>query len=396
MALDGTGPMADGAAPATRPGRVTPRRPRDAWADNLKVVLVVGVIVAHTIMAWTGVGNWVFIEDPVREPLLSVLVLVSVVGALFGMPLFFLIAGLFTAPSLERKGPRRFLLDRLVRLGVPMLFFVMILAPFVEYADPENAGWRGGFADFTWKVVWWAWPDPPAWGPTWFLVVLLLFSVAYAVARTLAPRRESGRRPLRLSYLAALAAAVALASYLIRIEAPLGDEPFRLGLAQSPGWAAGFALGVLGAERGWFDPIDPGLARGARHLAWGAVVAVVLVITVAMSAGEPVEVFAGDGTWQSLLTAVLEGFVIVSMPLWLIDLFRRRFNRQGRLMREAGRAAFAAFVLHQAVLVGLVLVTHQLALPPEADFAVVSLLGVLGSFGLGALVVRLPGVRRVL
>ncbi len=395
VALDGTAPATDGTAPATRPGRAQ-RRPRDAWADNLKVVLVVGVIIAHTIMAWTGVGNWVFTEDPVREPLLSLLILVSVIGALFGMPLFFLIAGLFTVSSFERKGLRGFLLDRLIRLGVPLLFFIVFLAPFVEYADPENAGWQGGFADFTWQVVWWAWPDPPAWGPTWFLAVLLLFSAVYAIARTLAPRREAGRRPLRMSFLAAVAIAVALASYLVRIEAPIGDEPFRLALPQAPGWIAGFALGVVGAESGWFDPVDPLLARRARHLAWGTVTAFTLVLTVAMSAGEPVELFAGEGTWQSLLTAVLEGFLIVSMPLWLIDLFRRRWNHQGRLLREASRAAFAAFVLHQVVLVGLVLVTHELPWPPEADFVLVSLLGVAGSFGLGTLLVRLPGVRRVL
>jgi hypothetical protein len=39
---------------------------------------------------------------------------------------------------------------------------------------------------------------------------------------------------------------------------------------------------------------------------------------------------------------------------------------------------------------------RRLSWPPEADFVLVSLLGVAGSFGLGALLVRLPGVRRVL
>jgi hypothetical protein len=94
---------------------------------------------------------------------------------------------------------------------------------------------------------------------------------------------------------------------------------------------------------------------------------------------------------------VLEGFLIVSVPVWAERrVFRRRWNGQGQLMREAGRAAFAAFLPHQAVLVGLVLATHELPWPPEVDLAFVSLLGMAGSFGYGALLVRLPGVRRVL
>jgi len=60
------------------------------WADNLKVVLVAGVIVAHATIAWTGVGNRVLTEPPVREPPFSVLVLASGVGVLFGMASFFL------------------------------------------------------------------------------------------------------------------------------------------------------------------------------------------------------------------------------------------------------------------------------------------------------------------
>jgi hypothetical protein len=58
-------------------------------------------------------------------------------------------------------------------------------------------------------------------------------------------------------------------------------------------------------------------------------------------------------------------------------------------------AAFAAFVVHQVVLVALVLATHQLPWPPEVQYLAVCTLGVLGSFGVAAVLVRLPGVARV-
>jgi len=98
------------------PRRVAPAIPvmgsRSAYADNLKVCLVVGVIVAHVTMAWTGLGTWVFDEPHVREPLLTIATLLAVIGSLFGMALFFLVAGVFTPRSLARKGLGRFLADR--------------------------------------------------------------------------------------------------------------------------------------------------------------------------------------------------------------------------------------------------------------------------------------------
>jgi len=45
--------------------------------------------------------------------------------------------------------------------------------------------------------------------------------------------------------------------------------------------------------------------------------------------------------------------------------------------------------------VGLVLATHRTPWPPEVEYLGVSLLSVAGSFALASLIVRLPGVSRV-
>lgn len=378
------------ADPASRAGQS-----RDAWADNLKVVLVVGVIVAHVTIAWTGVGSWVFAEDPVREPLFSLLVLAST-GSLFGLAVFFLLAGMYTPRSLMRKGTRRFLVDRAVRLGLPLLAFVLLIAPVVEWVDPDRAGWERGFVAYTLEVVWWSWPTPPAWGPTWFLAVLLVFSVVYAAARAVVPAREESTGPARPRHLVAVACAIAAVSWLVRIEVPVGEEVARLALGQTPAWVAGFALGVVGAERGWLDPVPPAVAAWARRLGTGTLVASAVVIGAAAAAGADLDAFAGFGTWQSAVLAVIEGALVVSMPLWLVDLFRRRFGHQGAVARLASRAAFAAFVVHQVVLVGLVLASHAVVWPPEVEWLGVSVVGVAGSFAVGWLLTRVPVVGRYL
>jgi glucans biosynthesis protein C len=371
-------------APAERVGS------RMASVDNLKVLLVAGVIVAHATMAWTGLRTWVFTEPPVRDPLLTVLAMAELVGALFGMAAFFLVAGTFTPGSLSRKGPWRFVADRAVRLGVPLAFYALVLSPVVEYADPDAAGWTRGFPAFV-LHVWW----PPVPGPTWFLAVLLAFSVGYAVLRALRPARPAAA-PLRGRTLVAAGVAVAVASYAVRWVVPLGTEVGHLALGQAPAWTAGFVLGVVGAERGWVHRLPAALSRRLFRVAMAASAGCAVVMGIVGAVGGDLEAFAGGGSWPSLVVAALEGALVVAMPLWLLDVFRRRLDHQGRLARECGRGAFAAFVVHQVVLVGLVLASRLVPWPPEAKLAAVAVLGVAISFGIGSLLVRVPGVSRII
>jgi hypothetical protein len=321
--------------------------------------------------------------------MLSILSL-SLIGSFFGMAVFFAIAGMFTPPSLARKGLRKFLSDRAFRLGLPMIFFVLALSPLVEYVDPDNLGWDRGFGSFVLEV-WW----PPVPGPTWFLGVLLVFSIVYALARSIWRRHPNVSASLRPRHLVIAVALAAVATYLVRLAAPLGEEFWHLAIAQAPGWVIGFSIGILGAERGWFDPISPTIVRVARRAGVVAIALSASVLVVAGLMGADLELFAGGGSWQSLVVSMLEGVLVVTMPLWLLDAFRRRYNRQGRLARVMSRSAFSAFVLHQLVLVGLVLASRQVTWAPEVEYLLVSALGVVGSFGLGTLALRLPGVSRI-
>lgn len=377
------------AAVAAAPVAVRPAQ-RHVYADNLKVLLVCGVIVAHVTMAWTGLETWVFDEPTLRQPLLSLLTAAELVGGMFGMSLFFLIAGMFTPRSLARKGLGRFLVERTMRLGIPMVFFMLVLSPVVEYVDPQNDYRERGFLRSTPEI--WVAIVP---GPTWFLGVLLLFSVLYGVVRSLVPATVSAPGLMPGRYLVVVTALVAISSYVLRLAVPLGEERWHIGVAQAPAWVAAFVLGVVGGERGWFDVLGPRLSRRLCRSAWGAVTATVLVVGVVGAAGGDLEEFAGGGTALSLVAASLEAVIALAMSLWLLDVFRRRVDHQGGPVREMSRAAFAAFIVHQVVLVGLVLASHHTGWPREVEYLSVCVLGVAGSFGIGSALVRLPGVRRV-
>ncbi|MEU4294055.1 hypothetical protein AB0E63_38040 [Kribbella sp. NPDC026596] len=88
------------------------RRP---YLDNLKVVLIAAIIVIHAVLGYASIEVWTSTEF--REVTLTTatqVVLFALVSpfAFFLIALLFLVAGLLTPSSLQRKGTARFLGDR--------------------------------------------------------------------------------------------------------------------------------------------------------------------------------------------------------------------------------------------------------------------------------------------
>lgn len=103
------------------------------YLDNLKIVLTVGVIVAHAAMTYGAVGSWVCEEPSLSGAVEGVLSAFVGVGAMFGLGLFFLLAGMLTTAPLIRRGPRSFLASRAWRLGVPLVAYAFVVWPVLQW-----------------------------------------------------------------------------------------------------------------------------------------------------------------------------------------------------------------------------------------------------------------------
>jgi peptidoglycan/LPS O-acetylase OafA/YrhL len=100
------------------------------------------------------------------------------------MHLMFFLSGVFVYPSLSRKGPARFVFDRLVRLGIPFVLGVFLLMPLAYYPV-----YRVTAVDPTWSAFWFHWRALPFWpsGPLWFLSVLFACNLAFAALAAAIP-----------------------------------------------------------------------------------------------------------------------------------------------------------------------------------------------------------------
>ncbi|HEX8742508.1 MAG TPA: acyltransferase [Thermoleophilaceae bacterium] len=359
---------------------------RSAYLDNLKVLLVAGVIAVHTSITYGVDGSW-YLEslEPAADPVTGALIVPVGIGFLFGMGLFFLIAGKLSAPSLERKGPGRFMRDRLVRLGLPLLFYMFAISPFLAYVDHRyNDDGTQSFGPFVRGEL-----DDFAPGPTWFLEALLLFTAGYALLRARRPRAVDGAPPLTGRLLVKLGIALATISFVTHFAFPIGSEQLHLQLSLFPQYVMLFALGALSGERGWLESVPRALERRCGIVAAAAALALPVVL-VAGGFADDDEPFGGGWHWQAAAGSLIEAGLAIGASIWLLGFFRRRLAEQGPRMRWMASGAYPAFVLHPPIVVGLALALDPVGVPAEVKLVTVMALGIALAFAAGRAVTRLP------
>jgi hypothetical protein len=367
-------------------------RTRLLHVDNLRVALTALVVVHHAAIAYSHIPLWYYAE-PATDPSATLLDILLALDQSFFMGAFFLIAGLFVPGSYDRKGAGRFLRDRLVRLGVPLLLFAVVLRPLVSagiYPLWRDEVVQQGVEPSYWLFYVQTWSP----GPMWFVEVLLVLSAVYVLWRRVAGARPAPEpTPLGAAAIVGFTAGLAVATYLWRTVVPVGSSVPVLGLptpAYLPQYVALFAVGVLAARRGWLA----GLSRTAGRAAFtAAAVAVVAYLLVLASSGEA---FLGHGTWQSLAAATCEAVIAVGMIVGLLVLFGGRLDEQGPRRRFLSDHAYAVYLTHPVVLVALGYAFSGVQAPAVVKFVLLAVPALPLCWGLAYLVRCLPGARKVL
>ena len=367
------------------------------FVDRLRVVLTVLVIAHHAAITYGASGGWFYREvaDGV-DPSSFVLTLLTAVNQTFFMGMFFLFAGYFTPGSWQKKGTARFLGDRLVRLGVPLLVFGFCLGPLtvalagMPAGKPVIDGWVGMMASGVFVV-----------GPLWFALALLVFTLCWVL--WLGPRgtpagkvaSTNDRLPSWPAWLLG-AVGVGAAALLIRQWVPVGRSVFGLQLGYFASYIFLFAVGCRGAAGRWIERVTAEQAKG-----WGMVSLVTLpslfVAAVLGGAfdGRAVNFYGGLGL-PAIVYALWEPFVAWGIIAALLVVFRTRFNRPSARWGTWSRNAFGAFIVHAPILVGLSVLAAPWRAVAMAKFAIITAGSVALSFWVAGLLRKIPGSARVL
>lgn len=370
---------------------------RDLYIDRLRTVMTAMVVVFHTAITYGATGGWFYheVEESARPSSLLLTFFVVTSRAYF-MGFFFLLAGYFTPASLERKGYARFIGDRFLRLGLPLLAFGLLLGPLTAAMVTSAQG------DGFWPTIAWLWRHRQFInGPLWFAQALLIFSLGYcawrAVAGSALTRSERTTKPVPggrwwlLSALATGGAALAIRQFV-----PTGQNVFGLQLGYFATYIVLFALGIATWRYDWLRQLNGKNARSgiiAFVIAWPLMPIGIAVAHALYGPGK--SNFGGGVSWTALLYALWEPFVAWGLiAAWLL-VFRRHMNQPSVTWDWLGRRAYAVYIIHPPVLVGIALLLHGWAAPALVKWVVVGLLACVACWLAADPLVRLPGLRRV-
>src|SRR5579862_4136205 len=104
-------------------------RGRNGGIDALRAAVTLLVVLHHTAITYGAIGGWYYKEILSSRALGSLLlVLFTAANQAWFMGLFFLLAGYYTPPALQRHGTAGFVRERLLRLGIPLVFYFFILS----------------------------------------------------------------------------------------------------------------------------------------------------------------------------------------------------------------------------------------------------------------------------
>jgi len=253
---------------------------------NLRGLVIIIVLLFHSMLAYLnflGPSAFPFDQSPYQWRAFPIVDNDRWVGFdifcawqdVYLMSLMFFLSALFTWPSLARKRSRKFLGDRLLRLGVPFVFALTVVMPLALYpayrvtaVDPSLIAYGRHLLALPF------WPN----GPMWFLWQLLTLTLVAVGVHRLAPDtveflgslsstadRRPGRYFVGLTAAAALAyipPALAFTPWLWSEHGPLALQ-FCRPLLYAVFYFAGLGVGAYGLERGLLA------VRGRLARRWG-------------------------------------------------------------------------------------------------------------------------------
>jgi peptidoglycan/LPS O-acetylase OafA/YrhL len=370
---------------------------RDLYIDRLRTVMTVFVILHHTAITYGAPGGWYWTElKPSGSPSSLLLTLFVATNQAYFMGFFFLLAGYFTPGSLERKGYRSFIDDRFLRLGLPLLAFGLVLGPLTDAMVTAAQG-RGFWSTFV--RLW----DNKVFGngPLWFAQALLLFSLGYCAWRasfgSSLAQIERPSRPVpayRFWLLSALG--VGAAALAIRQFVPTGVNVIGLQLGYFAAYVFLFGVGIATWRYDWLRQLRWVNARAAivtAIIAWPCMPIGIVIARALYGPGK--SNFGGGFTWPAILYAFWEPFVAWGLIASWMLFFHARMNTASAFWSWLNRRAYAVYIIHPPVLVGLSLLLHQWAAPALLKFGITGILACIASWIVSDPLVRLPGVKRV-
>ena len=380
------------------------RRPE---LDAIRTLVVLGLVFFHASLVFDTRDDF-YVKNAETTEVTTILAGLAVVWA---MPALFLISGLGSWHSLRRREPGGFAVERLRRLGIPLVFATVTFIPVPQWlrlrADPDyHESYlrflphffhvRLDLSEFPFVIQ----GEYFETGHLWFVVLLLAFSLILAALVRWFPREHAER--LR----EAAAAAVRRPGVVLLPALPVALISALLGLEE--GYAAWSRWAyLLFFLYGFVLAADERFREAMRR---DAVLAAVLGV-VLFGIGMPLFLIAGGDPFTDMTPFAIGARILYGITGWcwvvailgLLDRRRRRPSASSEPVRGGRRAyrylataALPLYVLHQPIVVAVAYEVVRWQAPILVKYTVIVVISLALTVAAYDLLVRRTRVTRFL
>lgn len=402
-----------GLAHAAAPSKAADRY---AYIDNLRVFIIMMVLAHHSGNPYVGEDFWYYKSSDPKSPLVG---LVIMLNTSFSMATLLVFSGFLLPSSYDRHGFAKYVREKFIRLGIPLVFGGMVMLPLVQYTFHLNFGHQGyrSFLQYYWEAWHGMGQRPENWeGPgwpdrnlshLWYIEHLLFYALCYAVWRRYfckeGPAEKVETPPPGNLAIFLFAVGVSLLTFVVRIRCPYNRVYALFGFLQIdmshlPLWLPFFFVGLFAYKHGWMNSLPKKV--GMRWLRIGIFLAIFNFCSAYVSPWN--EWFFGPEAWggfhlANLFRSSWEAFFCVGISVGLMVLFREYLNERSRFTVALAANAYAVHVFHPPMIVGLQYLFGPVPLPTFFKFLGVSLVGIVVCFTVSHFVIRrIPYARRIL
>jgi surface polysaccharide O-acyltransferase-like enzyme len=365
------------------------------YIDNIKTILTILVILHHTVITYGGSGGWYWTQKTTCFGALVPMTMFVSINQSFFMGFFFLLAAYFTDSSYSKKGSSKFITDRLIRLGIPLLFYSFILSPILSYlvyyfAKEQQITLLQYLSGYD------SWID---FGVMWFVAALLFFTMIYVLVQKIFKTNFKKPIPVPGAFqILSFAVVLGIISFIVRIVFPVGWvlKPLGFQLGHFTQYVALFAGGIIASRNNWLEQLTYKTENYLKRSIGLCLLFFPVFFFIRVKLDMPVSWFSGGFHWQSLLYAVWEQCIGLSILTVFLIKGRKSWNKTSTVLAKLSRSNFVVYIFHPLVIISLTLLIRNSEIDPALKFLFIAPLIVLASYCFGLLMLQIPGIKKIL
>jgi surface polysaccharide O-acyltransferase-like enzyme len=300
----------------------------------------------------------------------------------FQMPLLFLIAGYSAAVSLQKRSINTYLKERIKRLVIPLISYMVFLAPIQTYFWPNYQGersltdfWMNYFPKFFSRSLF---AEKPPWDHLWFIAYLLVINLLFLAWLLVFKNPQNKQKFALITNLLSTPVGIFLPIIIFTaIVAGLGSI-WPLFIAETHGglyqdWSYVtynlFAF-ILGYMMYYQEAISRAIDQ--QFWFWVALAVISAVIRLAILASKP-DSYEVNNYGQYLIFSGISGVHTWSSIALILALAHRFLNYKNEFLAYMSQASLGFYILHLpfTVVIGYYLTKIGLGVIPEFTVLVI-------------------------